>query len=529
MAQPPAYNREKDFADDFGSETDHSALNAELDRASNSINDIRFNLAIVQADDGKLRPSVVTSDSLSDELKEYVIEEATKGAAGYAQVASSSAESALASKVAAAVSEANALVSKNAAKASELAASALQLAASNSESSALSSKNNASSSATSAAASAQAAETSKNAAVALYGDLDAVKDAANSSAASASAASNSATNAAQSAASALASKTGASSSENNAAKSAIAASASAASVSVDQIKLSQAVSSATSSATSAAASAAAASKSAEQAAAGQVNADWNAESGKGQILNKPTTLGGYGIVDAASLNVLAEGLSGKSDTDHSHTADQVSGLSTLAMSGSFGDLINKPTTLDGYGITDAAPLAHSHATADVIGLQSALDAAIASIPAGVPSGFIGMWSGSGAIPDGWALCNGENGTPDLRDKFVVGAGGSYSVGATGGNSSELASLVGSTGETTLSVSQMPSHNHGWNTPSGYTVPYFYRSSISSGIYGSGGSGGTITLSIANTGGSGSHSHSISGTATVNTLPPYFALCFIMKL
>ena len=68
MAQPPAYNRTKDFAEDFGNETDHSALNAELDRASNSINDIRTNLAILQADDGKLRPAVVTSDSLSAEL-----------------------------------------------------------------------------------------------------------------------------------------------------------------------------------------------------------------------------------------------------------------------------------------------------------------------------------------------------------------------------------------------------------------------------------------------------------------------------
>ena len=50
MAQPPSYERQKNFADDFGNETDHSALNAELDRASNSINDIRTNLALVQAD-----------------------------------------------------------------------------------------------------------------------------------------------------------------------------------------------------------------------------------------------------------------------------------------------------------------------------------------------------------------------------------------------------------------------------------------------------------------------------------------------
>ena len=74
MAQPPVYNRQKNFADDFGNETDHSALNAELDRASNSINDIRFNLAILQADDGKLRPSVVTADSISQELRVSLVE-----------------------------------------------------------------------------------------------------------------------------------------------------------------------------------------------------------------------------------------------------------------------------------------------------------------------------------------------------------------------------------------------------------------------------------------------------------------------
>ena len=74
MAQPPVYNRQKNFTLNSGRETDHAALNAELDRASNSINDIRFNLAILQADDGKLRPSVVTADSISQELRVSLVE-----------------------------------------------------------------------------------------------------------------------------------------------------------------------------------------------------------------------------------------------------------------------------------------------------------------------------------------------------------------------------------------------------------------------------------------------------------------------
>lgn len=91
MAQPPAYNREKDFTEDFGSETDHSALNAELDAAANSINDIRTNLAILQADDGKLRPDVVTTDSVTQQLFDDLVDAAAQGAATAAETATAQA------------------------------------------------------------------------------------------------------------------------------------------------------------------------------------------------------------------------------------------------------------------------------------------------------------------------------------------------------------------------------------------------------------------------------------------------------
>ena len=55
----------------------------------------------------------------------------------------------------------------------------------------------------------------------------------------------------------------------------------------------------------------------------------------------------------------------------------------------------------------------------------------------VPTGCIMFWSGSTEdIPEGWVLCDGNNGTPDLRNRFVVGAGGDYAVGDTGGTASE---------------------------------------------------------------------------------------------
>ena len=71
-----------------------------------------------------------------------------------------------------------------------------------------------------------------------------------------------------------------------------------------------------------------------------------------------------------------------------------------------------------------------------------IPSSIASATA-VPSGGIIAWSGSiGSIPSGYVLCNGSNGTPDLRDKFIVGAGTSYSVGNTGGFTSSVTSSSG---------------------------------------------------------------------------------------
>ena len=67
----------------------------------------------------------------------------------------------------------------------------------------------------------------------------------------------------------------------------------------------------------------------------------------------------------------------------------------------------------------------------------------------VPAGIICMWSGAAtAIPAGWFLCNGSNGTPNLQNKFIVGAGGTYAVGATGGATTAA-----------LAIANLPAHNH----------------------------------------------------------------------
>lgn len=154
------------------------------------------------------------------------------------------------------------------------------------------------------------------------------------------------------------------------------------------------------------------------------------------------------------------------------------------------------------------------------------DAAQATANAAVvPRGIICLWSGAAnAVPAGWALCNGGNTTPDLRDRFVVAAGGKYAVGAKGGAEAQnvSVSLNGSVGATTLSVAQMPSHEHSCvgNVHSLAITYYDWQGrSVDAGS------------KTGSAGSSGSHTHSLSGSAsgTVSTLPSYYALAYIMKL
>ena len=63
----------------------------------------------------------------------------------------------------------------------------------------------------------------------------------------------------------------------------------------------------------------------------------------------------------------------------------------------------------------------------------------------VPSGGVILWHGaSNAVPKGWAICDGTNGTPDLRDRFVIGAGGKYGLDATGGAASATPDVTAGT-------------------------------------------------------------------------------------
>jgi hypothetical protein len=134
---------------------------------------------------------------------------------------------------------------------------------------------------------------------------------------------------------------------------------------------------------------------------------------------------------------------------------------------------------------------------------------------GVPKGGVIMWFGNPAnIPPGWALCDGSNGTPDLRDRFIVGAGGKYMASAIGG--SETGKTLGHI----LTTAEMPSHNHTVqiNDASGAGPPP--RKPETAGV------ASTVGYPTSFSGGDQPHSHDLDPSTK---LPPYYALAFIMKL
>lgn len=163
----------------------------------------------------------------------------------------------------------------------------------------------------------------------------------------------------------------------------------------------------------------------------------------------------------------------------------------------------------------------------------------------IPVGGVIMWSGTIAtIPANWALCDGTNGTPDLRDKFIVGAGSTYTPSTTGGSVTK-----------TLAVENLPAHTHTWTgttatggdhthvvTDPGHTHNVYDRTAAggADGGFADSWKGRTNATTTSNTtgislAGHAGHTHTVNGTnantgsgTAVNILPPYFALAYIMR-
>lgn len=185
-----------------------------------------------------------------------------------------------------------------------------------------------------------------------------------------------------------------------------------------------------------------------------------------------------------------------------------------------------------------------------------LAAALASKQGALPAGMIMLWAGSvEAIPSGWALCNGSNGTPDLTDRFVIGAGDELDPGATGGTATHTHTATAADGGAhahpvtvaghVLTTQEMPAHTHSTGVTDNSQTDVFNRGSVAAspttpnaiesnsadGIYegvSSSTGGGAAHAHSASSGNAGTHSHTLT-VAAQNNLPPYYALCYIMKV
>jgi microcystin-dependent protein len=161
----------------------------------------------------------------------------------------------------------------------------------------------------------------------------------------------------------------------------------------------------------------------------------------------------------------------------------------LIVANNLSDLANTTTARTNLGLGTAAVLNVGTGANNIVQLNGsaqlpAVDGSLLTGIEGVPSGVITLWSGStGSIPSGWVICDGNNSTPDLRNLFVVGAGDTYAVGATGGSNT-----------VTLGTTNLPGHTHTGTTASD----------------------GAHTHNVSgNTSNSGNHTHNLSGN-TSNT-------------
>jgi len=185
--------------------------------------------------------------------------------------------------------------------------------------------------------------------------------------------------------------------------------------------------------------------------------------------------------------------------------------------GSSGDPFTVAGTLVSSGQVDITGAFRLDGTAGASG-QVLLSAGGANTPTwgnAFVAGMIMLWSGSSAtIPSGWLLCDGSSSTPDLRNRFVVGATSTYAVGATGGTADAI--VVSHTHTATVTD---PGHSHSGvlndtgagELSAGTGVAYNRFQTTNSNTTG-------ITVANSTTGSSGTNAN----------LPPYYALCYIMK-
>jgi hypothetical protein len=165
---------------------------------------------------------------------------------------------------------------------------------------------------------------------------------------------------------------------------------------------------------------------------------------------------------------------------------------------------------------------------------------------GIPIGGIIIWSGAiAAIPANYVLCNGTGGTPDLQEKFVVCAGGSYAVNATGGATTK--NLAHTHGGSAIAVANESSHTHAGNgtLATGTAGSHNHvivmdqagddQAGSSNTFYADTAGSHSHTSITGNTAAGGAHNHTLSGStasggsATQDILATWYALAYVQRI
>ncbi len=182
-------------------------------------------------------------------------------------------------------------------------------------------------------------------------------------------------------------------------------------------------------------------------------------------------------------------------------------------------------TLTGPLILNADPLVNLEAAT-----KHYVDVAVSTVGSGsglfelkLPIGCIILWSGSlVTVPVGWHICDGTNGTPDLQNKFVLGASSTNPIGTTGGSSNLVLSFT--TDSHTLTTDEIPFHHHNIYDRvifPGQGLTHDGSLEIDAGV------STNLGTTSGDAGGGLGHTHGINQTIT--TTPPFYALAYIMKV
>jgi hypothetical protein len=296
--------------------------------------------------------------------------------------------------------------------------------------------------------------------------------------------------------------------------------------------------------------------------------------------------GGY-VNNLSNITATTASFTNLTATAITATSGNITGLTTLSVTTlQPANLITANAQITGGNISSivgtnntftTANLVNSVATTKSYDDNSTAIATTAFVHNVLPPGMIMMWNSTAAtIPTGWQLCDGSNGTPDLRGQFIIGAGGAYAFSANGGASTTTLSLVNIPGHfhsinavsgntaasgahthtassSSVSTVSEPGHTHTTQFPIGQpaTVPTPVISGVplygttngtivtQSNISGNSKSNASVsTTTSTSVGNVADHTHTVTVTGNTgttgsgtsfSTLPPYFALCYIQKM